>query len=238
VLGISKNPLFDDDNYVSVGSHIPKGLWGALSSVPTAGLALEWHKENFALRTEKDGILKTEDFAEIDKKAATRMESARELFFYPYYSGREFPKWNMNVRAGLLGLLLQHNSYDVARATMEGIAFEVNHILETYKAMGCPTNNLRIIGGATRSSLWMKIIANIVGSAIIKFKHTDMACIGAAIMAGNGCGVFEGFEDGNRKIDAGEVIQPSTGTERNLYLSKYEKYKKGMDLLDSFFVFK
>lgn len=235
VLGISQKPLFENHTYVSVGRHIPDGLWGALSSVPTAGVAMEWFKENLALRTVKDGVLQAEDFVEIDKKAATSMGNAKELFFYPYYSGREFPKWNMNVRASLLGLSLQHNSYDIARATMEGVAFEVNHILESYKGLGCPTNDLRIIGGAARSSLWMKIISNVVGSAIIKFKETDMACIGAAILAGNACGVFDGYEDGSRKIDAGEVVQPSSGAERDFYLYKYEKYKKGIECLDSFY---
>ena len=202
---------------------------------PTAGVAMEWFKENFAARASMNGVLQSEDFAEIDKKAASRMESAKELLFYPYYAGSEFPKWNTNVKASIFGLTLQHNSYDIARAIMEGVAFEINHILKSYQAMGCSTNKLRIIGGATRSPLWMSIISNIVDSTIIKFKEPDTACIGAAILAGNACGVFNGYEDRNRKIDSGEIIQQSSGAERDFYRNKYEKYKKGIEFLHAFY---
>jgi Sugar (pentulose and hexulose) kinases len=235
VLGITKNPIFDRNTYVSPGRHIPVGLWGALSSVPTAGVAMEWFKDKFSTRTLKDGTLHSEAYADIDSEAGKRMESSKDLIFYPYYNGRGFPKWDANLKATLLGLSLQHDRYDIARAVMEGVAFEVKHVLENYKKLGCPTENLRVVGGASKSKLWMEIISNIVGTEVIKFKEADLACIGAAIIAGDACGVFDGYVDGYRKVVKEEVLPLQIGPEREFYNRKYNKYKNGMELIDSYY---
>ena len=235
VLAISDKLDFDEVTNISIGPHTIEGLWGALTSIPTAGLAMEWFREKLGLRISEQGTLEAETFREIDIKAAGRLDSARNLLFYPCFSGKGFPNWSLKSRASLLGLSLEHDCYDIARAIMEGVAFEMKYVLEGYKKSGYAVNSLRIMGGATRSDLWMDIIANTVECSAIRFKEPNIACLGAAIIAGAASVVFKDYTDGFRKINGDELTCPVKQPIKEAYLLKYEQYKKGMGYADSFY---
>lgn len=240
-LAISAKPLFNEETGVSIGAHILDGQWGALTSMPTAGLAMEWFRQKLSPKTSnKEGVLESLSFKAIDETAAGRQNQAKDLLFYPCFKGRGSPGWAMKSKASLLGLSLQHDVYDIARAIMEGVAFETKHVLEVYRNMGYATKSLRILGGATKSSLWMDIIANTVDCSVIRFREPNIACVGAAIIAGAafGVGVFEDYADGFRKVNGKETVCPVSGTLREAYLEKYDRYKKGMEYTDSFYAAK
>ena len=235
VLAISNKLHFDEVTNISIGPHVIDGLWGALTSIPTAGLAMEWFREKLGQRELNQGILESESFREIDMKAAGRLNSAQNLLFYPCFSGRGFPNWSLKSKASILGLSLEHDCYDIARAIMEGVAFEMKHVLEGYKELGYAVNNLRIMGGATRSDLWMDIITNTVECSAIRFKEPDIACLGAVIIAGAASGVFEDYADGFRKVNGDEFNCPVKQPLKDAYIEKYEQYIKGIGYADSFY---
>ncbi len=237
-LAISEKTHFDEATAISIGSHIVDGMWGALTSLATAGLSMEWFKEKLGPKTLNNGVLESVSFQTIDENAAGRLESAKDLFFYPCFSGRGFPAWNFKTKASLLGLSLEHDSYDIARAVMEGVAFEVKQMLEGYKKFGFAMTSLRVMGGATKSDLWMDIIANTVDCRVIRFKEPNIACIGAAIIAGAASGVFESYADGFRKVNGDESICPVHQAMHDAYAVKYNQYKKGMEHTDSFYATK
>jgi len=235
VLGISDIPLFEAGTYLAPGPHIINGLWGALASIPTAGVAMEWFRHNFALRLQNSGEYDTESFKDIDDKASLLMEKARDVFFYPYYNGSGFPRWSLRSKASLFGLGLEHDRYDIARAIMEGVAFEVGGVLEEYKKGGCDVNNLRVLGGASQSGLWTDIIANVVDCDIIRFKEAHIACVGAAIVAGVGCGLFSNCQDGYDRFSNAEIYTASDSAKKEFYREKYRKYKLGIDLVEDYY---
>jgi sugar (pentulose or hexulose) kinase len=237
-LAISSKLRFDEVTHIAVGAHIPDGLWGALTSFQTAGLALEWFKEKLGPKSSDNGILKSVSFKEIDEKTCGRLESAKDLFFFPTFSGRGFPTWESKSKASLLGLSLEHDAYDIARAVMEGVAFELKHMLEGYASLGFAMESLRIMGGATKSDLWTDIIANTVDCRVIRLKEPNIACLGAAIMAGAASGVFESYADGFQKVNGEEMVCPVREPLRSAYIEKYKRYKKGMAYTDPFYATK
>ena len=98
---------------------------------------------------------------------------------------------------------LEHDRYCMARAIMEGMAFELKGIIEYFQKIGSKVNNLIMLGGAARSQLWTEIISDVLGIKIIRMKEADMACVGAAIIAGTGCGMFRDYQDGLKQDSAG-----------------------------------
>ena len=163
------------------------------------------------------------------------MERARDVYFYPYYNGSGYPNYNRDVRASFMGLGLEHDRYDMALAIMEGIAFEVNHAIEEFRERGCRLEHLRMIGGGSKSKLWTEIIANVTGIPVITFKESEAACIGAAIIAGVGCGVFYNYHEGYNRIIKDEDIVIIDKIKREFYKQKYTKYKQGIKAIENYY---
>ena len=78
----------------------------------------------------------------------------------------------------------------MVRAVLEGVVFEIRSIIETWKQAGHPVERIRIAGGATRSDLWNQIQADIYGVEVSKPECDEASCLGAAILAGVGTGVW------------------------------------------------
>lgn len=88
-----------------------------------------------------------------------------------------------------------------------------------------------MLGGASKSNLWPSIIADITGATIKISEAEDMACIGAAILAGKGAGLYKTEEEGYRKLIKKEKeILPNTN---NLlkYSRLFDEYKQRFNLL-------
>ncbi|HOJ10524.1 MAG TPA: FGGY family carbohydrate kinase [Clostridiales bacterium] len=225
LLGTFKQPVFDLDTYIAPGRHIVNNLWGGLVSVPTGGVSMEWFKDNFA----------SESFRDIDNKASLLMKRAENVFFYPYFNGSGYPNYNPNVKASLMGLGLEHDRYDMALAIMEGVAFEINHAIEEFRNKGCKTGHLRMLGGGSKSNLWTEIIANVTGAPVLRFKETEAACIGAAIIAGVGCGIFPDYRDGYTSIMREEILTEADKNKSEFYREKYAMYKQGIKFIEEYY---
>ena len=145
------------------------------------------------------------------------------MFFYPfsgYFGGREeFGK------AAFTGLDLSHDRYDMFAAVMEGVAFQIAWMLEAfqeYRTCGC----LRLAGGASKSRVWSQIVADITGHAVLIPSVPDLACVGAAVIAGTGCGVYRSVEEGCRALAvSGKIVEPDPEKSRQ-YQSCFADYKE------------
>ena len=98
---------------------------------------------------------------------------------------------------------LSHDRYHLARAVMEGVAFQITWMLESFKLSSA---GLLLAGGATKSPLWCQILADISGLPIRIPEVADLACVGAAVMAGTGCGIFETTAEGSNQLKVREKI--------------------------------
>jgi xylulokinase len=103
-------------------------------------------------------------------------------------------------QGAFLGLRLDHNRVDMARAVLEGVAYEVRWALEQIRGADIPVHVLWMIGGATRSPLWPQIIADVTHLPVTLPASKDWPAVGAAILAGVGVGVFDSLENGQRRF--------------------------------------
>ena len=92
-----------------------------------------------------------------------------------------------------MGLDLHHDKYDIARALMEGVAFETALTLEQFSAQGMGVHRLMMTGGASKSLLWSQLVGYITGCEIYRMKEPDTGCVGAAMIAAVGCTAFANY---------------------------------------------
>jgi hypothetical protein len=87
------------------------------------------------------------------------------------------------------GLSMAAKRGDLALAVMEGVAFEITEILQKVDPEN-KAQRLVLFGGGAKSALWQQIFADATGKEILVPQLSEAAGVGAAILAGVGCGQF------------------------------------------------
>ncbi len=217
VTAIGDEPAFETGLSQSVAA-VP-GKWGSLRSLSSGGVCLEWLRKNLTVAA--DGSLLPYDT--INEEVAKRKAAEDGLFFYPF-SGAATPDRRFQ-KASFVGLDLSHDRFHMARAIMEGVAFQVIWIMESFKTKP-PKEGLKLAGGASKSALWCQMVADIANLPVRIPEVADLACVGAAILAGTGCGIYASVEEGYRHLAVQErVIQPDPVC-AELYAKLYAQYKR------------
>ncbi len=132
----------------------------------------------------RDGLKLVHSSPEIDDLSATVKDSAG-LFLVPAFAGLGAPHWDPYARGLLIGITRDTTAGHVARAALEGVAFQVADLLEAMQSdTGRKLKELRVDGGLTRSQLTMQFQADILGIPIIRPAVTETTALGAAYLAG------------------------------------------------------
>ena len=182
---IGDKPAFETGLAQSVAA-VP-GQWGSLISLPSGGICLEWLRKNISAEHSYD---------EINREVAQRKAAEEELFFYPF-SG--FAQDKQFARGTFLGLDLSQDTFHLARAVMEGVVFQIVDILEKFPREFRP-KELILAGGASKSPVWSQILADVANLPVKIPETADLGCVGAAIMAGVGSGIYQSAEDGYQSL--------------------------------------
>ncbi len=142
--------------------------------------------------------------------------------FLPYLQGASGSRQNGKARATFLGMTLHTTKADMAHAVLEGICFEMNDILETQKDAGIEVGTIRLSGGAGKSPLWCQMMADIFQRPIALLQTSETGCLGAALYAGVGVGLYE-----SPQAAADRAVKVSKTYEPNPELAK--PYRKAFD---------
>ena len=209
----------DFDSKLSQSRSPVAGIWGTMVSISTGGVCLDWFRKNVA---GLDGM--PLDYGVLNDLVRERNEpGAGGLLFYPYFNGAVPPNPDSVSRATLLGLDLSHDRGHVVRAIMEGVACQTVWALHSLEARQS-VQRLFLSGGAAKSAVWTQIIAEITGRPLHVPQVTELACVGAAIMAGVGCGLFRDCAEGVRRlVPKDRVLQPEAKQVR-AYQRIYDRY--------------
>lgn len=199
------------------------GKWGTMLSISTGGVCLDWLRKQ--VLNAKDGT--PLDYETLNTLVAERDEpGARGLKFYPYFNGAGAPESDNACKATLLGLDLSHDRGHVARAVMEGVACQIVWALRAMEKRQ-PMKRLFLAGGATKSEVWTNMIAEIAGREIHVSEIADLACAGAAMMAGVGCGLFESTEAAAKAIAPGGRVVTPDPERAEQYRRVFDEYQRG-----------
>ncbi len=216
----SDKAVFDIKSNIIPGRHVIKDKWGAMATISSGGVVMEWFKSNLIDNDE------TNIYDLYNKKAKDIPLGSNNLLFFPHFIGSTAPTYQSNAKGAVIGLTLSHNKYNIFKSIMEGLGFEVLWNIEVIKKLGISIKKIKMIGGATKSKLWPQIIADVTGERIFVPSVTEAACLGAAILAGVGAGVFKNPEEGFEKlqIEEKEITPFQDNTVK--YKKLFKVYKK------------
>ena len=153
-------------------------------AINNGGLAVEW------LRATCYGDLSAKaGFARLFADAATVEPGAEGLLFLPYLTGERSPHWRADLRAGFVGLTARHTRAHLARAVLEAVAFCLADVWQALAINPAEIHSVQLTGGIVRSPLWCQIVADVLGVPLHLSDAADASAVGAALIAGRGCGV-------------------------------------------------
>lgn len=179
---VSKNRLL-----TTVAWKIGKKLeYAQEGSVFIGGAVVQWLR---------DGLQMVRSAGEVDALAASVKDSGG-LFLVPAFAGLGAPHWDPYARGLLIGITRDTGSAQVARAALEGVAFQVADLLDAMQSdTGRKLKELRVDGGMTRSELLMQFQADILGIPIVRPAVMETTALGAAYLAGLAVGFWESAQD-------------------------------------------
>ncbi|WP_419868974.1 glycerol kinase GlpK [Chryseobacterium sp. CT-SW4] len=155
-------------------------------SVFVGGAAIQWLRDNL-------GIIRSAD--EVNRLAKT-VDDNGGVYFVPALTGLGAPYWDQYARGTIVGITRGTTSGHIARATLEGIAFQVVDIVKAMEAdSGRPSLELRVDGGASASDLLMQIQSDLFGFKITRPKILETTALGAAYLAGLAVGYWKSIDD-------------------------------------------
>lgn len=174
-------PYFDG---IKVPAHyVGKDKYCLLMWAPTAGMVMEYFKRNFA-----EDI----DFKTLDEMAEKIPLGSEGLTVSPNMRGSVMPRNDSALRGGVYGVDLRHTRAHFARAIMESIACLLRQYLE---CLDFPVDEVVSVGGGAKSGVWREIKADITGKKVVTLKNKETGCLGTAIYAGVGAGIYGSVEE-------------------------------------------
>jgi xylulokinase len=149
---------------------------------------------------------------------------ARGLVFLPHLMGERGPVPSPEAKGVLYGLNLAHRRADIARAVLEGCAYQIRWIAETLGLDG--GDEVVVVGGGAKSQIWLRIIADVLGMPLAVPRVLEAGALGAAILAGVGVGVYPSVQSAAREIvQVSQRLEPNAGA-HEAYGRIYEVYLK------------
>ena len=154
-------------------------------SIFSTGATVQWLRDEL-------GIIN--DSSELEQLATTSPNNGG-VVIVPAFSGLGSPWWDPNARGLIVGLTRGVGKAELARATIESMAFQTRDVLETIKKNGVSApEKLKVDGGASVMDLLMQFQADQLKIPVIRSSNTESTAMGAAYLAGLASGVWESLE--------------------------------------------
>jgi glycerol kinase len=185
-------------------------------AVFVTGSAVQWLRDGL-------GIIKTA--AEVETLAMS-VDSSDGVVFVPALSGLGAPYWDPHARGAISGITRGTNSGNIARATLEAIAFQVRDVVDAMaRDFEKPLGKLKVDGGASANNLLMQLQADVLDATVIRGKNLESTGIGAAFLAGLGTGVWKNKDELRSSISIDREFIPNENNQAG-YLAWQEAVRK------------
>ena len=180
-------------------------------SIFVGGSVVQWLRDGL-------GVIKSS--SEIESLAMTVPDNGG-VYFVPALTGLGAPYWDQYAKGTICGLTRGTTAAHIARAALEGIAFETMDIVNAMEHdAGIKLAELKVDGGASRNNLMMQFQADILGTKVIRPKVTETTAMGACYLAGLATGYWDSLDDIKRQWNADKVFEPLAPAEKVLKLKE------------------
>jgi len=197
----SENNLVTTVAWQMAGKPLEYALEG---SVFIAGAVVQWLR---------DGLQIIRSAPEVEELARSVPDSGG-TFMVPAFAGLGAPHWDPYARGTILGITRGTTAGHLARAALEGIAYQVADVLEAMERdAGIEIKELRVDGGAASNDLLMQFQADILGAPTVRPQVTETTALGAAYLAGLAVGFWSSEEEITAQWEVDARFEPRIGVE-------------------------
>jgi glycerol kinase len=184
LMNTGTKPIASKNNLLTtVGWRIGKRTEYALEgSIFIAGAVVQWLRDGL-------GIIKSSSEVEA---LASQVTDPAGVYVVPAFAGLGAPHWDQYARGLVAGLTRGTTAAHIARAALEGIAFQVADVLRAMEADAkIKLKELRVDGGASANNLLMQFQSSLLGVPVVRPKVTETTALGAAYLAGLAVGYWK-----------------------------------------------
>lgn len=179
---VSKNRLLSTIAW-KIGDEVTYALEG---SIFVGGSVVQWLR---------DGLKCIQSSSEVEELAAS-VPGTDGVYFVPALTGLGAPYWDQYARGLICGISRGTTSAHIARAALEGIAFQVYDIVKAMELdSGLGITELKVDGGASRNNLLMQFQSDILATEVLRPRVTETTALGAAYLAGLAVGYWKDIDE-------------------------------------------
>ena len=195
LMNSGERPIMSSNNLLTtiawkIGESVTYALEG---SIFVAGSVVQWLRDGL-------GIIRSS--SEVEALACSVPDNGG-VYLVPALTGLGAPHWDQYAKGSIYGISRGTTAAHIARAALEGIAFQTMDIVKAMQRdAGVTLKELKVDGGASRNNLLMQFQADMLGTAVIRPKVTETTALGAAYLAGLAVGYWESIEHIKSQWDA------------------------------------
>jgi len=226
--------LFDPDKRITIRSNPGFGNYQLYLMTNTGASAFRWFRDAICTMEVATGkIIGADPYDLITAAASQSCPGANGVIALTCIQGAHTRIKNENARGGFLGVSLGTTKSDLAEAILEGICFEMRDILDMKEALAGKIKNIRLGGGVAKSSMWCQMFADVFGKLVEVTEVQEMGCLGAAMCAGIGAGVFSDLTDAIGKCVRVKKVYSPNATRQSLYEAAFQKWQKAYTIANA-----
>lgn len=201
LMNTGNTPVYSENNLLTtigwkIGNEVTYALEG---SVFVGGAAVQWIR---------DGLELIKDASEIEALAKSVPDNG-DVYFVPALAGLGAPYWDSYARGTIVGITRGTTKEHLARATLEGIAYQVYDIVKAMEADAkTKGSELRVDGGATKNNFLLQFQSDIFGFPVVRPKQLESTALGAAYLAGLAVGYWKNLDSLENQWAKEQVFEP------------------------------
>ena len=221
-----KNPIFSRElkqNNLCTYNYSIKELFTTVAYSLTGGNIVKWFKDQLGYQEIQESKNSGQDVYELLFGDLNNVPS--NLLVLPYFTPSGTPYFDDQTKGVIMGLQLSTKRKEILKALLEGVSFEMRLNLEFLEHAGYVIDDLRWVGGGSKSKFIAQLKANVMNKRITQLGVNEAGCFGAAMLA---CSADTGESISNlalKWVKKSEVVQPQKEYV-NWYNERFELYKK------------
>ncbi len=178
-------------------------------SVFIGGAVVQWLRDGL-------GIIRSS--AEVEALAGSVPDNGG-VYLVPAFVGLGSPHWDPHARGTIMGLTRGSSAGHIARAALESIAYQTADVLHAMATdSGIDLRELRVDGGAARNDALMQFQANLLGLRVVRPQIQETTALGAAYLAGLGCGFWKNPAQLNAQWQVERTFEPRMSRDQAAHL--------------------
>lgn len=191
--------------------HALPDLWYGMGVTLSAGASLRWFKDTFS---------SVHSYEDLMSEAKNVQAGSDGLIYLPFLTGERTPLNSDAVRAGFMGIGLQHQKSHFIRAVIEGVTFSLRDCLDCIEQINISVNEFTVTGGIVKSDLWLQTLCDIFEKPLMAQQYSQGAAYGAGLLAGLTVGFWNDIEEVFQKSSHSRQFIPS------IHTAKYREVRK------------